>query len=209
MLRYTILALILISCSAFVYCQEQPPATIYLSWLQVETEQSGEDLQKTYQQLMTQLTRLREANPLDAQIWALSGMIKSHYAMHIGGLTGLSVAKQAKQELQQALSMDPAVFSGIAYAELANLYYKTPKWPFSFGSNKMAERLFTKAVEINPQGLLTNFYFGRYWYEQHKYPLANAYLASASAVKSCEGPGFCSTQLLLQANNLYQKAQIK
>jgi tetratricopeptide (TPR) repeat protein len=207
--RYTLIALVLICCSAFAYCQEPLPATIYLSWLQVETEQSSEDLHKTYQQLITKLTQLRAVDPQDAEYWALSGIIKSHYAAHIGGLTGLSVAKQAKDELQQALSMDPEVFSGIAYAELANLYYKTPNWPFSFGSDKMAERLFNKAVEINPQGLLTNLYFGRYWYEQHKYLLAKGYLASASAVKSCEGLGFCSSQLILQANNLYQKALIK
>jgi tetratricopeptide (TPR) repeat protein len=185
------------------------PVSLYLSCLQIETEQNGEDLQHSYEQLLAQVRQLKEAEPQESQYWALSGIIKSHYASQIGGLTGLTVAKQAREDLQKALSMDPEVFSGIAYAELANLYHQTPNWPFSFGSDKMAEKLFHKAVEINPQSLLSNLYFGRYWYEQHNYLLAKHYLASASSIKSCDDVSFCSSQLLLQANNLLAKTKLK
>lgn len=209
MCRYTIAALLLICSFAFPSNAKQMPASLYLSWLQIETEQNREELQLSYQQLLAQVRQLRETDPQESQYWALSGIIKSHYATHIGGLTGLAVAKQGREDLQKALSMDPEVFSGIAYAELANLYYQTPNWPFSFGSDKMAEKLFHKAMEINPQSLLTNFYFGRYWYERHNYLQAKRYLSSASTIKSCEHISFCSNQLLLQANNLLAKTLLK
>jgi len=153
---------------------------LYQQWLKVQVEQGEEIQARTYQQLISQADQLCQRYGDIAESWALSGIIKSHHAAKTGGLEGLKSAKQARKELQRALSLDPNVFYGNTYAELAALYFRTPAWPFSFGSEKMAEKLFHKGLTINPHGLVTNLRFGEYWFAKKDYALASQYLSAAT-----------------------------
>ena len=154
--------------------------SLYQVWLKVQIEQVSETQLKQYQQLISQADDLTLQFPDMAESWALSGMIKSHYAKKTGGLLGLKNAKQARKELQHALSVDPHVFYGVACAELGFLYQKPPGWPISFGSEKMPKKLYDKALEINPNGLITNIRMGEFFFDLHEYTLAKQYLQTAT-----------------------------
>lgn len=208
-----IVSFCLVICAAIVSISAKAESDLTLTslrhrWLLLETQQSKDELIDSYQQLISQADLLSQQYPNIAESRALSGMIKCHFANLVGGLNGLSMAKQAKEELQTALASDPSVFNGVTYAELGALYHKTPNWPFSFGSDKMAEKLFTKALEINPDGLLTNLYFGQYWFEQHKYAQARQYLLAATqASPHNEDPEWFNYQLQLATNLLARVEQ--
>lgn len=128
---------------------------------------------------VNQAQNLSKQHPDDPQAWALSGLIKAFYASQIHGVEGLKIAKQARNELQHALSLDPRVFPEQTYAELGYLYHNTPGWPFSFGSQTMAEKLLNKAIELDPQGLVSNLRAGEYWFEQKNYEAAHKHLQIA------------------------------
>lgn len=172
--------LLLASCMAWPLHASSDITALYQQWIEVQVEQGEEIQAQTYQQLIGQAEQLRRSHTNIAESWALSGMIKSHHAEKTGGLEGLKSAKQARKELQKALSLDPYVFYGNTYAELGSLYFRTPSWPFSFGSEKMAEKLFYKGLDINPHGLLTNLRFGEYWFAKKDYALASQYLSAAT-----------------------------
>jgi protein-disulfide isomerase len=67
-----------------------------------------------------------------------------------------SQAEQLRQDyanVAESPFLDPYVFFGNTYAELGSLYFRTPSWPFSFGSEKMAEKLFYKDIYILIHGV--------------------------------------------------------
>ncbi len=96
-----------------------------------------------------------------------------------GGLSGLSQAKQAKKILEQVIEKAPETLNGSAYTSLGSLYYKVPGWPIGFGDDAKAEKLLKKALEINPNGIDSNYFYGDFLVEQGKKKEAIKYLTRA------------------------------
>jgi Tfp pilus assembly protein PilF len=162
--------------------EEHSVSELYQRWLVLQA-QVNEPLPKLIT-LANQTETLTKQYPLLADGWALQGMIKAQQARLMSGLEGLKLAKQAKNMLQKALSIDPYVFYGVAYAELGWLYHSTPGWPFSFGSDKMAKHLLNKAVNINPRSIAANFRYAEYWFDQENYAQAKTFFeATLDAIK--------------------------
>ena len=132
-----------------------------------------------FETLISDVEQLVAAHPksADALIW--SGIIKSTYAGAKGGLGALSLAKKAKTDLEQALSIEPEALNGSAYTSLGTLYFNVPGWPIGFGSDKKAEELLQKALAINPDGIDTNYFFGDYLIHEKRYQQARTYLLKA------------------------------
>jgi tetratricopeptide (TPR) repeat protein len=173
-------------CICFFYhvktwAQNDTVVTLYNDW-QNSSLFSTQDLPKDQlQHFVTRAKTLCKNQPDNANACALSGMIQTVYTSQVSNLEGLKVAKQARDDLQHALAIDPHVFQGDAYAELASLYHKTPGWPFSFGSQLMAERLLNKALEVDPQGLMSNLRCGEFWFDQKNYTQAQECFDTAFA----------------------------
>jgi tetratricopeptide (TPR) repeat protein len=180
--RYLVFSLFVCLSAQGFENQEYSVSELYLKWLllQVHEDQQLPELTALAKQAET----LTKQYPLLADVWALQGMIKSQQASLESGLGGLRLAKQAKDLLQKALSIDPYVFYGVAYAELGWLYHRTPGWPFSFGSDKMAKHLFNKALNINPRSIAVNFRYAEYWFDQENYTQAETFFeATLKAIR--------------------------
>ena len=104
--------------------------------------------------------------PQRAEGWIWSGIIRSTLAGAKGGLGALGAAKAAREDLEQALALDPAALDGSAYTSLGTLYYKVPGWPIGFGNDKKADQLLRQALRINPDGIDANYFYGEFLYEQ-------------------------------------------
>jgi tetratricopeptide (TPR) repeat protein len=157
------------------------------------------------QRFIVRAQSLSKQNPTNPQAWALSGQIKAFYASQIPSIEGLKMAKQARDDLQYALSLDPRVFPHQTYAELGYLYHNTPGWPFSFGSQSMAEKLLYKALELDPQGLMSNLRAGEFWFDQKNYIQAQKHLQVAVDGAAAKKQDAWIEFQLLQANQMLAK----
>jgi tetratricopeptide (TPR) repeat protein len=111
--------------------------------------------------------RARYADRAEPQIWY--GIIVASYAGAKGGLGALSLAKDAKQALEQALAIDAKALAGSAYTSLGSLYYQVPGWPIGFGDDRKARELLEAALKLNPNGIDPNFFYGDFLYRQGDY----------------------------------------
>ena len=96
----------------------------------------------------------------EPKIWA--GIVASSYAGAKGGLGALSLAKEARADLEAALKIDPTALDGSAYTSLGTLYYKVPGFPLGFGDDDKARELLGQALKLNPDGIDPNYFFGEF-----------------------------------------------
>jgi tetratricopeptide (TPR) repeat protein len=136
-------------------------------------EQAFEALEKRAEQFVKQ-----HPGRAEALIW--KGIIESSHAGAKGGLGALSLAKEARGNLEAALKLDPNALDGSAYTSLGTLYYKVPGFPVGFGDHEKAKKLLTKALAINPNGIDPNYFYGEFLYEEGEYAQALQHLEKAA-----------------------------
>lgn len=150
-------------------------------WAQIHYELPAKEQPKAYSLLATQARQLTEANPDSAPAHIWQGIILSSWAGAEGGLGALSKVKQAKAELEQALTLEPDALQGSAYTSLGVLYYQVPGWPIGFGDDDKAAELLQKALALNPDGIDSNYFWADYLIGQKRYADARTALLKAQA----------------------------
>ncbi len=128
------------------------------------------------------------AEPL---IW--EGIALSSWAGHQGGLSALSLVKEAKTLFEKALAIDPDALDGSAYSSLGVLYYKVPGWPLGFGNNDKARELLETALTLNPRGIDPNYFYAEYLLEMGQTEQATLYLRRALAAPARAGRHIADT----------------
>lgn len=116
----------------------------------------------------------KRAEPL---IW--QAIIESTHAGAVGGFGALSMVKHARDLLEQAEGLDANALQGSIYTSLGSLYYQVPGWPLGFGDDERAEALLQKALELNPEGIDPNYFYGDFLRDQGRYQEAAGYLRKA------------------------------
>ena len=108
-----------------------------------------------------------------------------HHPLHAGRcarrLGALGIAKAARRDLERAIELDPVALDGSAYTSLGTLYHKVPGWPIGFGDHDKAEQLLRKALDINPNGIDANYFYGELQLELGHRAEAAQYLTRAKA----------------------------
>jgi tetratricopeptide (TPR) repeat protein len=99
----------------------------------------------------------------------------------------LRLVKAARQLLLQAEALDPKALDGSVYTSLGSLYYQVPGWPIGFGDKKQAVIYLHKALELNPDGIDPNYFYGDFLVEQGDYRAAVPVLEKA--LKAPPRPG--------------------
>lgn len=144
------------------------------------------------------------AEPL---IW--QGIVLSSYAGAKGGLGALSLAKKARDSLLAALQANPDALSGSAYTSLGALYFKVPGFPIGFGNDRKADEYLKKALQINPEGIDPNYFYGELLFEQHKYAEAGPYLQKALAAPPRPQRPLADSGRRAEANALLERVREK
>lgn len=154
-------------------------ADLQRSWAVANYELKGDQQVQAFDALVEQAGSAVAANPGAADVLIWDGIIKSTFAGVKGGLGALSLAKAARDSLETAIELDDKALDGSAYTSLGTLYYKVPGWPVGFGNDKKAVQLLQKALEINPDGIDSNFFYADYLLQKKKYEEAEKYLLRA------------------------------
>ena len=152
---------------------------IQTQWAEIKYNTPEKQQADLYQTLAQQSRKIAESNPGMAEPLIWEGIVVSSEAGARGGLGALSLCKDAKQRLEDALKIDDKALNGSAYTSLATLYAKVPGWPVGFGDDEKAEQLLKQALAINPDGIDPNFFYGDFLLDQGRKAEAKTYLDKA------------------------------
>ncbi|QWY75463.1 MAG: tetratricopeptide repeat protein [Ferrovum myxofaciens] len=116
------------------------------------------------------------AEPL---IW--EGIITATHAKYQNPFSALSSARQARDLLLQAISLDPKAMDGSALITLGALYFRVPKLG-SFGDTDKAKQYLNQALTLDPDNIDANYFYGKFLLEQGDHQAALSYLKKAAAL---------------------------
>lgn len=155
--------------------------SIQQAWARVNYETpAGDAREQAFEQLEKRAERFTQQHPGRAEALIWEAIVESSYAGAKGGLGALGLCKEARGNLEAAMKIDPNALDGSAYTSLGTLYYKVPGFPLGFGDHDKARKLLRRALEINPDGIDPNYFYGEFLYEQGEYAQALQYLDKAA-----------------------------
>ncbi|EPL11236.1 tetratricopeptide repeat protein [Pseudomonas sp. CF161] len=166
---------------------QQRLSGIQQRWAQIQYQLPAAQRTAAFEQLAGQASAFTRERQSLAEAWIWSGIVTSSWAGAQGGLGALSKAKQAKVDLEKALALDPNALQGSAYTSLAALYDRVPGWPIGFGDADTAEHLLKQALQLNPNGIDSLYFWGDHLYRQKRY--AEAKQALQQALLAAPRPG--------------------
>jgi len=178
-LKKLIFLALLLPALSFADTTDEIVSGLQANWAIANYELTGDAQIKAYESLIDQANAAAADHPGSAEILVWNGIIKSAFAGVKGGLGALGYAKEAKKALEQSLEIDDKALDGSAYASLGTLYFKVPGWPVGFGNDKKAVQFLTKALELNPDGIDSNYFYADYLREKKEFEAAEKYLLKA------------------------------
>ncbi len=182
-LKTTILILLLMPAALLAEDSNSLVSQLQHDWAVANYQLTGDEQEKAFEALIARADEAAASQPRSADVLIWNGIIKSSYAGAKGGMGALSLAKAARKSLEAAMKVDDLALDGSAYASLGTLYFKVPGWPVGFGSDKKAVQLLTKALEINPDGIDSNYFYADYLLHKKEYEQAERYLLKAQQAK--------------------------
>ena len=156
-------------------------------WAEINYQVPAAQREAEFAKLAAEADTLVRSNPQDAEFYIWRGIILSTYAGAKGGLGALDLVKQSKANLEQAVALDPKALEGSAYTSMGALYYQVPGWPIGFGDDEQAEKLLKQALQLNPNGIDPNYFYGDFLFRQKRYSEAKLALEKAQAATARPG----------------------
>lgn len=180
-LKTLFLTFLLIPAAVFADGGDSVVAELQRDWAIANYKLTGDEQEKSFETLIAQADAAVAGDPTSAELLIWSGIIKSTYAGVKGGLGALALAKEARDNLEAALKIDDQALNGSAYTSLGTLYSSVPGWPVGFGSDKKAVQLLEKALEINPDGIDSNYFYADYLLQKKEFEKAEQHLLKAQS----------------------------
>ncbi|MCF7483048.1 hypothetical protein L3V31_15135 [Vibrio sp. J1-1] len=140
---------------------------------------NGDEKESCFNHAIAKTSIYLDREPGNPELTVWLAINKASLAGAKGGLGALSLAKEAKSLLEQVIQTSPQTLDGSAYTSLGSLYYKVPGWPIGFGDDDKAEQMLKKALEINPNGIDPNYFYGDFLAEEGRDQEAKVYLTHA------------------------------
>jgi tetratricopeptide (TPR) repeat protein len=137
------------------------------------------DRRDAFDALVDHAESFGERYPSRVEAVAWNGIVLSTYAGEVGAFSAMKYAKAAREVLHQAESMAPEALDGALYASLGALYSKVPGGLMGFGDEDTAARYFEQAIEVDPDNLDSNFFYGEFLLDQERYADAETVLNRA------------------------------
>lgn len=141
----------------------------------------GDAKEKALADLAERAKAVSAAMPNRAEPLIWQAIVLSSYAGAKGGLGALSLVTEARDLLLKAEQIDARALQGSVYTSLGSLYYQVPGWPIGFGDDDKARAYLEKALQMNPDGMDPNYFYGDFLIAEHDYKKAIAALEKALA----------------------------
>jgi tetratricopeptide (TPR) repeat protein len=156
-------------------------------WAVANYELQSDEQEQAFEQLIEKASNAVAMEPNNAELLIWKAIIQSTYAGKASGFSALGLVKAARADLEAAMEIDPMALNGSAYTSLGALYYQVPSWPIAFGSSKKARKLLEKAIEVNPDGIDSNYFYGAFLVDEKEYDSARQALTKAMEAPARQG----------------------
>lgn len=176
-------------------------------WELIRYQTPAAEREKRFEALAAKAHEFSEAHPQRSEPLVWEGIIVSSWAGEKGGLGALSLVKKAKALYENAIRIDAGALEGSALNSLGVLYYKVPGWPIGFGDKDKARELIGRALQLNPNGIDPNYFYGEFLIETGKPAEAATYLERALAAPPRPGRQVADTGRREEARALLEKAR--
>jgi tetratricopeptide (TPR) repeat protein len=179
------------------------------SWEKLKYQTPASSQEKGFEELLEQSKTFtaQHADQAEPLIW--QGIIEATFAGVRNGISGqlaaLSLVKNAKNSFDKAIKINPNALNGSAYTSLGSLYYQVPSWPISFGDHQKAKEYLTKGLELNPDGIDSNYFYGDYLYKTGDLSNAEKMLKKALQAPPREGRAVADEGRKKEINDLLKK----
>jgi tetratricopeptide (TPR) repeat protein len=161
------------------------------SWEKLKYQTPVAQQEKGFEDLLTQSQKVTNQYPGHAEPLIWEGIIEGTFAGVRNGISGqlaaLSLVKNAKKSFDEAIKINPNALHGSAYTSLGSLYYQVPPWPIAFGDNDKAKELLLKGLELSPDGIDANYFYGDYLFKRGDLAKAEQVLKKALQAPPREG----------------------
>lgn len=131
--------------------------------------------------LLDKIKPLAEQYPNDAGVIYWQALVKASYAKYQNPVAALQSVHEVRDLLTKAIAINPQVMNGAAYIVLGTLYDKVPSWPIGFGDDNTAKSLLETALKINPNGIVSNYFYGQFLLTHDDEQAAERYFNKALA----------------------------
>jgi len=162
-------------------------ASLAQRWDVIEYQTAKGEQAAAFAALAEQAHELSAAQPGHAEPLIWEAIVLCSEAGAERGLGALRMVKAARKLLLQAEALDPGALDGSIYTSLGSLYYQVPGWPIGFGDKQQAAVYLHKALELNPDGIDPNYFYGDFLVSQGDYRAAVPVLEKA--LKAPPRPG--------------------
>ncbi len=182
---FFVVFLLLFAQSTFADAMQESVSKIEASWVDTSVTNTKPiaERKNMFMQLAEDITDVVIAFPSQAEPLILKSAILLTMAEDASSFVALGLVKQAKELLAKAIDINPEAREGSALVTMGVLYYKVPGWPIAFGDDKEAENYLLQALEVNPDGVSSNYFYAEFLLEQGKDKLALTYLNKAIGAK--------------------------
>jgi hypothetical protein len=145
-------------------------------WAKAAYTTSGRQQGKDLKSLLNEVRSLHESHPDRPEAAAWHGII-ARTCMDFG--SSMRLAKEARDALLAAESIDPLVFGGLVYANLGALYSGAPTGFGGFGNKTKGIGYLWKAIVVDPGGIDSNYLYARVLLDEKDYDAARDALLRA------------------------------
>ena len=155
-------------------------AFLQTEWAKIKYQIPSDDAKlDAIHKLEEQAAQVSSQNPSRAEPKIWEAIILSTDAGIVKGMSALSKVEKAKMLLEEAEKIDANALEGSAHTSLGSLYYQVPGWPVGFGDDKKAEHHLKMALQINPNGIDPNYFYGDFLLQDDRPNEAKPYLERA------------------------------
>ena len=149
-------------------------------WAVAAYEIDGRQQEKALKRLLVDARELHASYPGEPGAAAWHGVVARTYRDASGSRGSMRLAKEARDALLMAESLDPLVLGGLVYANLGALYSNVSSGFGGFGNKTRGMGYLWKAIIVDPDGIESNYLYAEVLVDEKDYPAARDALQKAN-----------------------------
>lgn len=175
-------------------------------WASAASEANDKQKGRDLRELLDDVRGLHKLYPDRPEAAAWHGIVARSY-MDIRG--SMSIAKEARDALLVAESIDPLVLDGQVYAHLGALYSEVSSGFGGFGSKVRGIGYLWKAITVDPHGIDANYLYAELLFKEKDYRAARDALLRANEAPARLGHPKADSARKLEVRNLLAAVEQK